>query len=79
VAMVTGEARMGKSRLVAELAAEVQRDRGRVLLGSCFEDLGVPYGPFVQALMADVAGLADAEVRRRVGITAPLAPGMTQR
>jgi predicted ATPase len=74
--MVTGEARMGKSRLVAELAAEVQRDRGRVLLGSCF---GVPYGPFVQALMADVAGLADAEVRRRVGITAPLAPGMTQR
>jgi predicted ATPase len=38
-----------------------------VLLGSCFEDLGVPYGPFVQALKADVAGLADAEVRRRVG------------
>jgi class 3 adenylate cyclase len=40
VAMVTGEAGMGKSRLVAELAAEVQSDGGRVLLGSCFEDLG---------------------------------------
>jgi hypothetical protein len=38
-----------------------------VLLGSCFEDLGVPYEPVVQALTADVAGLADAEVRRRVG------------
>ena len=67
MALVTGEAGMGKSRLVAELAAEAQRDGGRVMLGSCFEDLGVPYEPFVQALTTDVAGLADAEVRRRVG------------
>jgi DNA-binding SARP family transcriptional activator/tetratricopeptide (TPR) repeat protein len=67
VAVVTGEPGIGKSRLVAELAAEIHSDGGRVLLGSCFEDLGLPYEPFVQALKADMAGLANAEVRRRVG------------
>ena len=59
VAVVVGEAGMGKSRLTAELAVEVQQDGGQVRLGSCFEDLGVPYEPFVQIIGADAARLSD--------------------
>src|SRR5262245_8308256 len=67
VALVCGEAGIGKSRLVAELAAEAHRAGGAVLLGSCFDDAPAPYQPFVQALSDDVRGLAAADVRRRVG------------
>ena len=67
VALVCGEAGMGKSRLVAELAAEAHKAGGAVLLGSCYEDSQTPYQPLVQALSDDVHGLAASEVRRRVG------------
>lgn len=67
VATVCGEAGIGKSRLVAELATEVHSGGGTVLMGSCFEDAQVPYQPFVQALTDDLAGLSGVEVRRRVG------------
>jgi hypothetical protein len=66
VAVVCGEAGIGKSRLVAELAAEVHRGGGAVLLGSCFEDAQAPYQPFVQALTDDLTDLARTEMRRRV-------------
>jgi DNA-binding CsgD family transcriptional regulator len=65
--MVTAEAGMGKSRLVAELATEVHADGGRVLLGACYEDVDQPYGPFVQAIIGDAIDLDADEVRRRVG------------
>ena len=55
VAVVVGEAGMGKSRITAEFALEVQQDGGQVRLGACFEDLGVPYEPFVQIIGADAA------------------------
>jgi DNA-binding CsgD family transcriptional regulator len=67
VAVVCGEAGIGKSRLVAELAGEAHRGGGVVLLGSCFEDVQAPYQPFVQALTEDLADLAETEVRRRTG------------
>ncbi len=67
LAVVTGEAGMGKSRLVAEFAAEVHAGGGRVLLGACLEDVDEPYGPFVQAIVDDAARLEPAEVRRRAG------------
>ena len=41
---------MGKSRIAAELALEVHADGGQVRLGSCLEELGIPYEPFVQIL-----------------------------
>jgi tetratricopeptide (TPR) repeat protein len=41
-----------------------------VLLGSCFEDLGLPYEPFAQALSEDVATLDDRELRRRASASA---------
>ena len=66
--LITGEAGIGKSRLVAEFAGDVHADGGRVLLGSCHEDVDHPYDPFVQALSADASALNDAEVRRRVDL-----------
>ena len=64
-AFVTGEAGMGKSRLVAELAAEAHAEGGHVLLGACYEDVDEPYGPFTQAIVADAARLGAVEARRR--------------
>ena len=58
VVLVTGEAGMGKSRLVSELAAEVYAGGSRVLLGCSYEDVDQPYGPFVQAISADAADLS---------------------
>jgi DNA-binding CsgD family transcriptional regulator len=66
IAVVTGEAGVGKSRLVAELAVEAHGNGGRVLFGACFEDVATPYQPFAQAICDDLAGLAPTEVRRRV-------------
>jgi DNA-binding CsgD family transcriptional regulator/tetratricopeptide (TPR) repeat protein/energy-coupling factor transporter ATP-binding protein EcfA2 len=67
VTVVTGEAGIGKSRLVAELAGVAHRDGGRVVLGACFEDTQTPYEPFVRAILDDVENLADDEVIRRAG------------
>jgi class 3 adenylate cyclase/DNA-binding CsgD family transcriptional regulator len=69
--VVAAEAGMGKSRLVAELAAEVHAEGGKVLFGACFEDVEEPYGPFAQAIAGDAAGLDSAEIVRRAGDAAP--------
>ena len=83
VALVVGEAGIGKSRIAAELAAKVNDDGGRVLLGSCFEDLGTPYEPFTHILEADAAGLSDRELRARAhgaeGALARVAPELAAR
>ena len=67
VALVVGEAGIGKSRLIAEFAIEVQQDGGHVHLGSCFEDLGLPYEPFVQVIAAEAARVDDSELAERAG------------
>jgi hypothetical protein len=82
VAVLAGEAGIGKSRLAAEFAAEVDQSGGRVLLGMCFEDAEAPYQPFVQAIADDLAALSDVSVRRRVASDAALAqiiPGLARR
>jgi hypothetical protein len=83
VAVLAGEAGIGKSRLAAEFAAEVDRSGGRVLLGTCVEDAESPFQPFVQAIAHDLAALSDVSVRRRAGAdTATLArivPGLARR
>jgi DNA-binding CsgD family transcriptional regulator/tetratricopeptide (TPR) repeat protein len=66
VALVTGEAGIGKSRLVAELAVAAHGGGGRVLWGACFEGVQAPYQPFVQAIGADAALLPEGERRRRM-------------
>ncbi len=46
---VGGEPGIGKTRLVKELCRTAHFDQGVVLWGSCDEELGVPYQPFVEA------------------------------
>src|SRR5262249_45862262 len=51
LAVLVGEGGIGKSRLVAELAAAVAQSRARVLLGRCYETERIlPFAPWVDAL-----------------------------
>ncbi len=50
VALIGGEAGVGKTRLSTHLALEAHGEGATVLFGRCDEDLGVPYRPWVQAL-----------------------------
>ena len=70
IVVITAEAGMGKSRLVSELASEVHAGGGRVMLGACHEDVDEPYGPFVEAIADDAAGLGSDDARRRADDTA---------
>ena len=58
VVLIRGEPGIGKSRLAAQLAADVHGRGGRVVHGACVEGLQRPYEPFVAAL-ADVATSRD--------------------
>ena len=83
VAVVLGEAGMGKSRIAAELAVEVHAGGGQVRLGSCLEELGIPYDPFVQIVDADAVSLTETELAERVGsggpVLARLSPNVASR
>jgi class 3 adenylate cyclase len=50
LALIGGEAGVGKTRLSTHLAVEAHGQGATVLYGRCDEDLGVPYQPWVQAL-----------------------------
>ncbi|HKY75966.1 MAG TPA: AAA family ATPase [Acidimicrobiia bacterium] len=54
LALVAGEPGVGKTRLAGEMAARLHARGATVLAGSCGEDLGVPYQPFVEALRHQV-------------------------
>jgi DNA-binding CsgD family transcriptional regulator len=64
VALVGGDAGVGKTRLLAELADRAQRDGFRVLVGGCMEvgDVGLPYVPFVDAFRYIGSWEGDAEL-----------------
>ena len=51
VALVAGDAGVGKTRLLGELAEQARNRGARVLVGGCMEtgDVGLPYVPFVDA------------------------------
>lgn len=61
VVLVSGEAGVGKTTLVADLA---ERVRGIALYGRCDEDLLLPYQPFVEALRQFAAHADDDALRR---------------
>jgi len=50
VVLISGEPGIGKTRLVAHLARQVQEDRALVLYGRCEEELDVAYQPMTEAL-----------------------------
>jgi len=58
---VDGEAGVGKTRLLEELAATARLRRTRVLHGGCYEQERVPYGPFVEAVGATCRRLAERD------------------
>ena len=67
LAAVTGEAGIGKSRLVAELVAGASRKGARILLGRCHETEQVlPFGPWINVLRAGRLA-ADSETLDRLG------------
>ncbi len=71
--MVTGEAGVGKSRLVIELTAEAARRGLRVLTGHCVEmSSSVPYQPYVEMIeQAAVDPLSPLALRDALGDAAP--------
>jgi class 3 adenylate cyclase len=67
VALLGGEPGVGKTRLAAQVAAQVHDEGGVVLVGRCDEDLGVPYQPFVEALRHYVDHTPPADLKDRLG------------
>ena len=67
VAVIRGDAGIGKSRLAAEVALEVHGRGGGVALGSCTDGPQRPYEPFMAAIDADLVQLSTAEIKRRLG------------
>jgi ABC-type oligopeptide transport system substrate-binding subunit/DNA-binding SARP family transcriptional activator len=63
VLLVSGEAGIGKTRLVRELATYVQVLGGRAYLGACYAEGGAPYAPFAQILGQALAGGADGDLK----------------
>jgi len=75
IVLLTGEIGLGKSRLMAELAAAARTAGVSVLEGSAFEaESGRPFGPWVDALRRLRLGAADQAVSAEL---APLLPELS--
>lgn len=60
IVLVSGEAGIGKSRLIAEFAARVEAEGGSVVTAACLEYAPSPYAPFLTALAACARTVAAA-------------------
>jgi predicted ATPase/DNA-binding CsgD family transcriptional regulator len=70
--LLTGEAGIGKSRLVEELKHQAASEKFTILQGNCFEqNLSFPYAPWIDALRAYFAPLDATQIKKLLG---PLAP-----
>ena len=65
--VLTGEAGIGKTRLAAELAADVRRDGAVVLYGRFDEAAPAPYQPVVELLRGWAGGASLAPLAERLG------------
>jgi class 3 adenylate cyclase len=83
LALIGGEAGVGKTRLSTHLALEAHGEGATVLYGRCDEDLGVPYQPWTQALGYLVKEVPrpvlEGHVERHGGDLARLAPALKDR
>jgi DNA-binding CsgD family transcriptional regulator/tetratricopeptide (TPR) repeat protein len=73
VVLVGGEAGVGKTRLIAELAARGITDGNRVLTGGCMPvgDGALPYAPIVEILRSLLSQIGAGTVRELVGPSWP--------
>lgn len=70
--MVTGEAGIGKSRLLEELQSQAHQAGFEVFRGNCSQvDASMPLGPWLDALRAFLAPLSAGDIRQRMGALAP--------
>ncbi|HEV8575417.1 MAG TPA: alpha/beta fold hydrolase, partial [Dehalococcoidia bacterium] len=65
--MVSGEAGVGKTRLVEELAAEGSGLGVLALTGHCYESEDAPYVPFVEILQSGLRGTTQEAFREGLG------------
>ncbi len=83
LAVVCGEAGVGKSRLVADLAVEAHERGARVLLGSAHDGAPAPYQPLVEALTPIVDAATESQLRADSGldvqVLSRLFPSMSKR
>src|SRR5215218_10804367 len=82
--LLSGEAGVGKTRLLVEFTDRARQLGVRVLAGGCVElgDIGLAYLPVVDALRGLADDPADAELLVEIGASAPglgrLLPGIQQ-
>src|SRR5205085_7334263 len=80
VALLSGEAGIGKSRLVAEVKTSAASHDFLLLQGSCFPtDHAIPYAPLLDLLRSFLTGRASAlpaEVRQVAEVFLPLLPDL---
>jgi class 3 adenylate cyclase len=81
--LVSGEPGIGKTRFATHAALECRADGAVVLFGHCAEEVGAPYGPWLEALGHLVDHAPDEALERHVerhgGELARLAPGLPRR
>ncbi|HEU5008437.1 MAG TPA: BTAD domain-containing putative transcriptional regulator [Jatrophihabitantaceae bacterium] len=83
LALVSGEAGIGKTRFAAECAQVVSDSGARVLYGGCEQDLTYPFEPFARALAAYADSLPADDLTDALGSLAGeltrLLPGLADR
>jgi DNA-binding SARP family transcriptional activator/tetratricopeptide (TPR) repeat protein len=67
LALLTGEAGIGKTRIAANFGQQLHAAGANVLLGRCDEDAIVPYQPFVEAIRRYVLSSPTDVLRTRLG------------
>jgi len=83
IVLISGEAGIGKTTLATQVARAAFEAGATLLLGRCDEDLGAPYGPFVEALSHYVAHAPEEVLRAHVqslgAELAKIVPALRQR
>ncbi|MFN8511324.1 MAG: AAA family ATPase [Thermomicrobiales bacterium] len=71
LALIVGEAGIGKTALARAFAHDAREGGARVLWGACLEgDWQPPYGPWAEALGSHARGLDDERLRQELGANA---------